>query len=215
MSVKSAAPSDDAPHQSNLRCRFCPYRFIDECEREKEPDDAERDIDEEYRAPVEVIDERAADERAEHGCHRECRGPDAERLRALFHIREGDRDNRHRRRIIRRHGESLDDAEHDHGRQIPRERAQARAMMNPMNPIRYIFLRPAVSPSFPHTGTNTAFAKIYAVEIHAASRNADTKIADDLRQGKIDHRLVKTAKERAEDDGAKHPPAHIASVLFS
>src|SRR5277367_3874955 len=30
-------------------------------------------------------------------------------------------------------------------------------------------LRPAVSPSFPHTGTNTALAKIYAVEIQAAS----------------------------------------------
>src|SRR5277367_2437864 len=29
-------------------------------------------------------------------------------------------------------------------------------------------LRPAVSPSLPHTGTNTAFARIYAVEIHAA-----------------------------------------------
>ena len=43
------------------------------------------------------------------------------------------------------------------------------AIIKPIKPIKYIFFRPAVSPSFPHTGTNTAFAKIYAVEIHAAS----------------------------------------------
>ena len=69
-----------------------------------------------------------------------------------------------------------------------------------------------MSPSFPHTGTNTALAKMYAVEIHAASVTRDVEIADDLREREIDDRLVEAPEERAEDDGRENYPAELVAV---
>ena len=90
------------PGMSSLRASRV-ARLLDGAARDRQADEAEREVDEEDPAPVEAAGERAADERAdgEGGADRGAVG--GERLAALLRLRErlreqGERDGEHDRR---------------------------------------------------------------------------------------------------------------------
>jgi hypothetical protein len=94
--------SHRAPVQSNLAAAFFADRFvyIPKSARNR-PIMSQRDVDEKYRAPVKVVNERAADQRAEHRRDRERAGPDTERLGPLLAVGKGYGQDRHGRRDSR------------------------------------------------------------------------------------------------------------------
>ena len=87
-------------------------RLVDEQEAGGDGQDADGDVDEEDPAPVDVLGQQPADERADRERERRDAGPDADRGAALAG-RERRRDDRERRGVHERRADTLDHARGD------------------------------------------------------------------------------------------------------
>ena len=120
--------------------------------------DADRQVDEEDPAPAGVVDEHAADERADDGGHGEGRRDVALVAPALAR-RDEVADGGHRQRHEPAGGRALDGAQDDELRDVLRRAAQRRGerRRRAARP-RAGSLRPWRSPSLPHSGVVAAAA---------------------------------------------------------
>ena len=129
-------PERDCSPPVKKYCLFFGNRFFDIGESHDDSDDPDRKIDEKNRAPAEIVDERSADERTEHDRGGKRRRPNAERLGSFFPGRKSDRQNRHRRRIVSRPRNRLNDAKNNQRTQIPGNPARTEPKMKIPNPQR-------------------------------------------------------------------------------
>ncbi len=122
-----AMPRVMAPHQSKNLILVSERDSLMKRMAMQHADDADRQVDQEDRAPAEAVDERPAEKRPEDARGRERRGPDSQSLGALLAFFERHGEDGHGCRIVGRAGDSLDDAEDDHGRQVPGQAREHRA----------------------------------------------------------------------------------------
>ena len=108
----TASAATAAPSQSNRPVDSVVARLLDVADGRPQREREQRDVDEERDPPAGRVDERAADDRAEHGQGRRGRRPDAEGPGARDAV-EGVRDERERAGDEQRPGRPLDQAEDD------------------------------------------------------------------------------------------------------
>ena len=146
--------------------------------------------------------------RAEDGRCRERARPDAERLRALLPWRKRNREDRHRGRIIRRRGDSLDHAERRSSRAgSKRIRRKHRADdeyretedVNALAADRVAELAP--------DGHEDRVGDDIGGRDPCGGGDGDIEARDDLRQREVDDGLVEASEKRTDDNGCKHQPS--------
>jgi hypothetical protein len=176
-------------------------------DRDQGGDHAERHVDEEDPAPVQVLADQAADRRAERQAEGADRAPDADRGGPLPRVGERRRDDRqggghqHRRAeaLHRPGGDQHPGAAREPGRQRgQREDGQA----DEEHPA------PADQVRDPAADEQQA-AEYEQVAAHDPLKAADRYVQAvlDRRQRHVDHVVIKVSHERCEADRCQRPPA--------
>ena len=183
-------------------------RLVDEDPRREDAEDSDRDVDVEDPAPVDVLGDRAADERAERERHRGYAGPDSDRSPALPRWERGG-DDRQRRRVHQRCAHTLHDARADQHAGAVREPAEERRRGEDHEP------GDEDAPAAEHVGELAAGEEQHserqgvAVDDPFELGDRDAEIRTNRRQRDVHDRVVQHDHEQAERDGEQRPPLAV------
>ena len=182
--------------------------------RDDDARDPDRDVDEEDPAPVDLLGEDAADQRADRKRHRGHADPDADRCSALPRWEGGD-DDRKRRRVHQRRSNALHDAGADQvaraGREAARERGgreDRQADDEDQAPAEQV--SELAAREHEH-GERERVTADHPLELGLR----DVEVALDRGQRHEDDRVVEHDHEQPEGDRAQRPPLAVLLCEYS
>ena len=164
-------------------------------------DRADRQVDPEHRAPVDQLDERTADDRAERHRDADDAAPDADRAGPLHPTGEHLRDDRHRDGVHHRAADRLQEARGDQRLDVGRQAAQQRCQREDRQPD--LERAPAAEPVAGGAGQHQQRRQHQGVDVDdpLQLRRRRAEVGADVGNGDVDDRRVHRHDQQAQAAG--------------